>query len=300
MKTYDQLHIDVPEDNLTILGLARKLAANVTRPPVPTDPSLRETWAAEERTKLGDVIRYSPVSVESAWPVSNTNHNQVESISYRFEFGNGLSATGVWMKEASTEADAPLTIVLNDGGTEAAANEEWDLVKEVGDRLARGQQVLAVNLVFFGDAAPDITAAQFTQMLAAEGERPLGLETAQLVSLAGWAKAQWSPQQLRVETTGPRTQVITLAAATLQPHLFSQVETWDGMDSFSYLLDKPVNYLPAEPTLSSGAADAAAPDLFCLDLYKDFDIDRLVLMANPTQVVQQHYLQAPSGIEAIR
>jgi hypothetical protein len=53
----------------------------------------------------------------------------------------------------------------------------------------------------------------------------------------------------------------------------------DGMRSLSYLLEKPVRY----------AVDA--PDLFCLDLYKDFDLDRLVLLAEPTKVGGQLYVQ---------
>ena len=43
------------------------------------------------------------------------------------------------------------------------------------------------------------------------------------------------------------------------------------MHSLSHLLDAPVAYRDA-------------PDLFCLDLYKDFDLDRLEPLAEPTQV----------------
>jgi hypothetical protein len=285
VKSFDQLHIDLPKDNLTILGLARKFAAQITRPPVPSDPALKAKWATAERAKLEHVLRYSPVALTKAWPEYDTYHNQVESISYRFELSNGLGATGIWMKEVTTKADAPLTIVLNDGGKQAMATQEWDRVPEVGDRLARQQQVLAVDLVFTGDAASDVSITQFTQMIASEGERPLGLEVAQLISLAGWAKAKWGPERVRVETTGPRTQVIALAAAALQPHLFSQVETWNGMQSLSFLLDKPVDYG------GYTGKGFAAPDLFCLDLYKDFDIDRIATLASPTEVIQQHYLE---------
>ena len=285
VKSYDQLHIDLPADNLTILGLARKFAAGITRPPVPADPALKTEWVTEERAKLARLLRYSPVTVKEVWPEFDTYHNQVESISYRFELSNGLGATGVWMKEVTTKPGAPLTIVLNDGGTQAMATETWDRVPEVGDRLARQQQVLAANLIFTGDDAPSTPNFWFTQMVASEGERPLGLEVAQLIRLAEWAKTRWIPAQVRVETTGPRTQVIALAAAALEPRLFSQVESWDGMPSFSYLLDKPVLY-------------NQAPDLFCLDLYKDFDIDRITLLAAPTEVTQQHNLELRSEAQS--
>jgi dienelactone hydrolase len=284
VESYDQLHIPLPGDNMTILGLARKFAAQITRQPAPTASGEKEKWTAEERAKLSQVLRYAPVRVTKVWPEFDTHHNQVESISSRFEFSNGLSATGVWMKEVPTRADAPLTIVLNDGGRQAAANERWDGVPEVADLLERGQQVLAIDLVFFGDSAPDAPMTSFTEMIAAEGKRPLGLETGQLIGLARWAKTQWNPNAVRVETTGIRSQVIALCAAALEPRMFSQLETWRGMQSFSYLLDKPVDYG------GNFANDQAAPDLFCLDLYKDFDIAEIAALASPTDIVQRHFV----------
>jgi dienelactone hydrolase len=294
VKTYDQLHIPLPADSLTILSLAKKLSARITRQAAPADPAQKDKWMTAERAKLSHVLRYSPVAVTKVWPEFDTYHNQVESLSYRFELSNGLSATGAWMKEVQTKTDAPLTIVLNDGGTQAAATERWDRIPEVGDRLARGQQVLALDLIFFGDSVPDVSMTQFTQMIAAEGERPLGLEAAQLISLAKWAKAHWTAPSLRVETTGIRTQVIALSSAAVEPQLFSQVESWEGMHSLSYLLDEPVDYGGY-----FGKA-AAAPDLFCLDLYKDFDIDSIALLASPTDVVQHHYLGLSSNTKGDR
>ena len=43
------------------------------------------------------------------------------------------------------------------------------------------------------------------------------------------------------------------------------------MTSLNYLLDTPVPY-------------RSAPDLFCLDLYKYFDIDRLAALASPVKI----------------
>jgi hypothetical protein len=43
------------------------------------------------------------------------------------------------------------------------------------------------------------------------------------------------------------------------------------MKSLSYLIDKPVAF-------------RSAPDLFCLDLYKYFDIDSISAIAAPTTI----------------
>ena len=171
-----------------------------------------------------------------------------------------------------------MTIVLNDGGKKAVATQSWDFAPEVADRMERGEQVLVLDLLFTGDAAPDQPSWLLTEMLAATGERPLGMEAAQLVGIARWAQIKWNPPTIRLETTGIRSQVVSLVAASLEPHLFSTIENYGGMSSLAYLLDKPVHY-------------EAAPDLFCLDLYKDFDIDLLRTLTSPTQVIETHDMQ---------
>ena len=236
-----------------------------------------------QRAKLQRVVRYHPVTVSHFLPIANTYHDQVESTSYRFEMSNGLSATGVWMKEVQIADAAPLTIVINDKGKKGAATEMWGASPEVTDRMERGEQVLAVDLLGMGDAAPDQPFDLMAMMLAATGERPLGMEAAQLIGLARWAHGQWAPSQIRLEGTGIRSQVISVVTSALEPRLFAQVVTRGGMHSLSYLLDEPVEY-------------KNAPDLFCLDLYKDFDIDRLAELAKPSEVIQRGFIElTPPG-----
>jgi dienelactone hydrolase len=303
VKAYNELQGGIPEDNLTIVGLARKMAGKLQRPPAPPNQPERAEWSSSQRATLREVVRFHPVTVSHTFLLANTNHNQVESVSYRFEMSNGLGATGVWLKETPTTNHAPLTIVLNDGGKKGASSEVWGRVPEFGERMERGEQVLVADLLFTGDDAPSIptpivwdatwnqyrylvgakvelqgTSYLFSEMLAAVGERPLGMEAAQLISLARWAQNQWAPSRIRLESTGIRSQVISLVTAALDPHLFSEVAIHDGMHSLSYLLEKPVTY-------------QEAPDLFCLDLYKDFDLDSLAAAAEPTTVINDSYLE---------
>ncbi len=278
LKTFDELKGGIPPDNLTILALARKFASQLTRPPVPTSPPELTAWPDSQRAMLRDVVRYHPVTVAHLMRVANTNHNQVESISYRFELSNGLSATGVWLRDVQTADRAPLTIVINDKGKKGAATEVWNRTPEVANRVERGEQVLAVDLMGMGDAAPVQTMDMFVEMLAATGERPLGMEAAQLIGITRWAQAEFAPPQIRLEGTGIRSQMISLTASVLEPGIFSQVELHGGMHSLSYLMQEPVEY-------------EDAPDLFCRDLYKEFDIDRLALLAKPAEVIQQEFVE---------
>jgi hypothetical protein len=76
-----------------------------------------------------------------------------------------------------------------------------------------------------------------------------------------------------LESTGFRCQTVALAAAALNPGLFSEIVIRNGVQSLKHLLDEPIEY-------------QAAPDLFCLDFYKRFDLDSLAAMAAPTKVTR--------------
>ena len=158
---------------------------------------------------------------------------------------------------------APATIILDDKGKTATS-------EPVAERLYRGEQVLAADLPFQGDAWKQDSTWLFEQMIVTTGGRPLGIEAAHLIELANWLKRQGAPK-VRLETSGMRNQVVALVAAALKPNLFSEVKITHGIPSLRYLVDKPVKY-----------QDAA--DLFCLDLYKFTDLDRLAALAGPSVV----------------
>jgi len=249
IKSREELAVGLPKDNLTILALARKLAAGLER-------------RLAGRTELAATLRYQPARVAHAWALANTKRKELETRSYRFEFSNGLSATGVWLKAIAAAESAPVTVVLNDQGKKNAQ-------VVVSDRVNRGEQVLAGDLLFTGDAAPQKPgASSYAQMLATLGERALGLEAAQLCGIVAWL----GQRPVRVETAGMRSQMAALASAALEPGLFSEIVIRDGMRSLTHLLDTPIEY-------------QTASDLFCLDLYKLFDVERLVELAAPAKVV---------------
>jgi len=260
--TPQELAGSLPANNLTTADLARKLAAQIKRSPIPQAAKERTDWLAEQREQLKNVLRYTPVSA-SAWKLISTKRPGLQAISYRFDFSNSLSATGIWVAGNHVATNAPVTIVVNDKGYKASA-------QNVVDRVNRGEQVLALEPLFFGSSTPDDPDPAYWEMLvASNGERPLGLEVSQLVAVARSLRAGSS--KLRLETVGIRSQIVALAAAAIEPDLFSEVDSHGGMNSLSYLLDTPVAY-------------RAAPDLFCLDLYKYFDVDRLGALAAPTKV----------------
>ena len=265
IKSYDELAVGLPKDNLTILGLARKMAAAFHRDPIPADSTAKSKWAAAERSRLESVVRYKPARIASAWRMWNTKNKGLETISYRFDFDNKLSAAGVWLKALAASTDAPATLVLNDKGRKES-------VEVVSDRVNRGEQALALDPLFMGETIPQKPdPTDWELLVATTGDRPLGIEAAQVIAAAKWLRAISGQRQVRLETAGIRSEVIGLVAAALEPRLFSELVSREAMRSLGYLLDAPVPF-------------RAAPELFCLDLYKYFDIDRFIALAAPTQV----------------
>jgi hypothetical protein len=262
--TPQQLAGHLPEVNLTIAGLARKLASEIRRPAIPAAGD-RDGWMVSQRERLKSVIRYSPVSVYGAWKLTTSKrYPGLQSFCYRFDFSNSLSGTGIWVANRSAGSGAPLTIILNDKGYGASA-------EEVARHVNRGEQVLAFEPLFFGTTSPDETEPAYWEMLtASRGERAMGLEVAQLIATARSLQSSAGPSNIRLATDGIRSQVVALAAAALEPNLFSDIQSNHAMSSFGYLLDAPVPY-------------RSAPDLFCLDLYKYFDIDQLAILAFPVK-----------------
>ncbi len=276
IKTYNDLVVGLPKNNLNILGLAKQLALGIERPAIPNTANSKSEWVRSEREKLRDLVRYQPASLKHPWAVANTKDKGVETRSYRFELNNGPSATGIWVKAITSPDNAPATLVLKDEGKDSAA-------AEVSERVNRGEQVLALDLLFTGDASPEDTPATekpqyLAQLMATMGDRPLGIEVGQLIAITQWLRKTGHTGTTRLECTGMRNQVRALVASALEPTLYSEVVVHQGIRSLSYLLDAPILF-------------DRAPDLFCLDLYKKFDLDRLAALVERTRLTQEAYLE---------
>jgi hypothetical protein len=269
----------IPETNLTILGLARQLAQAVHHDP----PAKADTqWVHEQQQRLREVVRFSPVTVSHAWPISATQEKGLRSRGYRFEFSNGLSAPGVLLESTVRPHSGGTTLLISDGGRASMA-------VEAGNDVARGQRVLVFDPLLFGENLPggpeDIP--QFAHMLNTIGERPLGLDAAQIAAIAEWLKedstdgsstpgayrieAKHSTAPLRVVTNGPRGETVAVVSAAIEPQLFFSIEAQHAIPSFGDLFQHPPDYRDA-------------PELMCLDLYRYFDFNTLRLIAAPVNI----------------
>ena len=72
VRGYDELVVGLPKDNLTILDLARRIAAAFARPQEAPDAS---------RKRLAQVVRHQPASITSAWLMASTKSGGIETAS---------------------------------------------------------------------------------------------------------------------------------------------------------------------------------------------------------------------------
>jgi hypothetical protein len=246
VRSEDELNVGISDKNLTIVGLARKLAVQIDH-----TPSANQDATAQEK-QLEQVVRFTGVSVQHAWLISATHEKGIESRGYRFEFSNGLSATGVMLFSYQHPASAKsFVIVMADDGRKG-------LAVEAGNAVARGETVLVFNPIFTGDNIPGAPEhSQLTnmaQMVNTVGERPLGLQAAQLIAVTRWmqlgefdgtstpgsiAAHPTSTAKVRMETTGPRTQTIASVSAALKPELFSALDSHRSMTSLGEVFRTP-------------------------------------------------------------
>ncbi len=284
VRSSSDLVVGLPSDNLTIFGLGQSFAKSIHHD-VPKQPGAQ--WVQSQRDRLRDVVRYAPVTVTHAWLMDATHEKKVETHSYRFEFSNGLSATGVLFQSLNAPEAAATTVLVSDLGMPST-------VDEVTNDLSRGQRVLVFDPLFFGQNVPgtldeDLSGA--AQLLTSIGQRPLGLEAAQLTGVVRWLGLNLdhgtpSPQTgeragganpakatppVQVVTTGPRSQTVVMVAAALEPNLFGQLALQQSIASLSDVFEHPSAY-------------SKAPEITCLDLYHDFDFNTLALIAAPARV----------------
>jgi dienelactone hydrolase len=280
VRSDEELEVGLPQDNLTIISLAQYFAKSIHHT-TPDHPD--KAWIAQQRDRLREVARYTPVTVAHAWLVNATHEQKVESHGYRFEFSNGLSATGVLFRSVSAPEDAPITVLLSDLGMKST-------VDDVVNGISRGQRVLVFDPLFFGENVPGTdsrVAITLTEMLASVGQRSLGLEAAQLHAVIRWLgedldhgspnprvgepSAGKPTQPVHMITTGPRTETVAIVTAALDPDMFTSLESRKSIASFSDVFEHPLAY-------------NAASELLCFELYRDFDLNTLSAIASPVPI----------------
>ena len=270
IQSYEDLVVGFPEDNLTILGVARQLANRKLQ-----GAAAKEGHAVddleERRARIRSLVRFQPVKVKHGWALHNTKNRGVESYSYRIHFTDGLAASALWGKGIVTPEGAPASILLLDEGKATAG-------PQASDRINWGEQVLTVDLILNrGSTAAQKKYVGLPPIRSAHGHgrRPPAGHSG--VASPGPGQMAQGPSR-RTGSPGRSTRFPEPSGRPVgrraRSHGVSEVRIEEGIKSLDHLLAKPVPY-------------EEAPELFCLGLYPEFDLERLVQLAEPVHLEQR-------------
>lgn len=247
VKSPEALAVDLPAGNLDFNQLAR-----TAMQALPRDPEFARRDPTAARAALREIVHFRAPAPAA-------------------ERVGGNGATRHWLVRVGNEWTVPVaefapgapqgtTIVIADAGRGKVA-------AEVDRLLKAGQRVLAVDLLGFGEAKIPKYDFLHALLIAAVGERPLGVQADQLAAVARWAAQEFKGGPVALAAHGPRTSLIALVTAALEPTVTGGLTTRDAKASLKELIEKNVT------------VDAQA-EQFCFGLLEAFDVPQLQVLAN--------------------
>jgi hypothetical protein len=133
------------------------------------------------------------------------------------------------------------------------------------------ERVVAVDLFYFGEGHPKSHGYLWALLLTTVGERALGLQANELLSIARWAGGD-GKSAVTVVADGPRSSVIALAASAIETKAIGKVELITPLGSLKEIIETNRTF-------------DQSPELFCFGLLERFDVKHLAAMVAPRPVV---------------
>jgi hypothetical protein len=148
-----------------------------------------------------------------------------------------------------------------------------ELVGRVDALMKDGARVVAIDPLLWGESRAKAQDPEFLFALfvAAVGERPLGIQAAQLIAIARAERAKSPSRPIVLEAHGPRASAAALVAAGLEPSAIDELSLHASLASFKQLIEqrKTVETLP---------------ELFAFGLLAEFDVARIAALAAPRPI----------------
>lgn len=264
LKSEDVLKIEVPAGNANFNTLATTVAKSVpTNPALPTDRAAAEAWQQAGRAKLREVVRFNDLTVTAERVGEPEKKDGLSVTSWKLKLGADWTLPAVEIARVEPKPSAT-AVVVNDAGRAASA-------EGVRRLLESGYRVMAVDPFLIGESKPASHDYLLGLLLAAVGERPIGLQAGQLVAVAKWSRQTHPDQPVTIVATGPRTAAAALIATALEPGAVAGAELHGALGSFKELIEQ------------SRSVDEL-PEMFCFGLLESFDVLQLTALAAPRPV----------------
>ncbi|RPI75957.1 MAG: hypothetical protein EHM42_15110 [Planctomycetaceae bacterium] len=178
-----------------------------------------------------------------------------------------LSLNGQWtlpLVEFWRGEPTGTTLLVGDKGRK-------ELAAEIDALLERGQRVVTFDPFFLGECALGNRDYLFALLVSTVGQRPLGLQSQQISSVARWLTEQRKFDSVTLEAHGPRTSLAALVAAALETNAVGRIVLHDALGSLKEVIEQ--NRRVEE-----------APELFCFGLLEQFDVLQLAELVAPRPI----------------
>ena len=262
IKSKDQLHVPLPEKNASLHSLALDVMRDLPRDAaLPTDRGAVPAWQSNRRETLKKILRFQPLTV-TAGTFSKESSGESSAVFWKLRLQDRWTVPAV---EISRGTPVGTTILIADAGRQS-------LTSEVEALLKRQQRVLAVDPFYLGESGLGNVNFLYAILTSAVGDRPLGIQSAQLAAIADWQQQARPGQPVTIQAHGPRSSLLALCAAAVQDGSISEVRLHESLGSLKEVIEQ-----------NKGVNEA--PEFFCFGLLEHFDIRQLTALAAPGRVV---------------
>lgn len=258
VKTAQELTVELPADNLDFNSLAMRLARGLPRnPDLPKTRAAASAWQLEARKRLRRIIRAHDFALD-ARPAGTATESGIQVRYWRLKMDRAWTVPAVEL--IPPQASGLAVVVADDGRASAAA--------AIQKLLDARRRVLALDPFYFGESKIATRDFLFGLLVAALGERPIGLQASQVMAAARWFKREHGGAPLRVVALGPRSSLFALMASALEAKAVDELSLHRSFASLQQIL---------EQNLSTDRT----PELFCFGLLEAFDIRQMAALVAP-------------------
>jgi hypothetical protein len=252
VKTTEELNVPLRDDNLDFHKIALALMADL--------PAGQATpQSVQEVVRLKD---YQP----TADSTGESTEGNTKTRFWRVSLGDDWTVPVVELWRGEPRGT---TCVVADGGRTSAA-------AQIEALLAEEQRVLAVDPFYLGESKIEDRGYLFALLVSSVGARPLGVQADQLQAVTRWAAAKFGEPVRRHVAVGPRVSLAALVAAATgtTDERPQQLELHGSLGSLREIIEN--NWSVDEH-----------PEMFCFGLLQLCDIDDLVELAKPCEVIRK-------------
>jgi hypothetical protein len=252
IKTREVLDVSLPSNNVDFHSLALSLSESLPHStPRPDAVSERQTWRKARIKELRSVVK--PIDGDvTATEISKVTMDGVTIVRWQLQIGKDWLIPAVEFSKADSKSAA---LVISDDGRKSAAEHVQRL-------LSDGHRVIVVDPFYFGECSIEARSYLWALMISTVGERPLGVQAGQIMSVAKWMQKSTGVSEVKLVTHGSRASVAGLIATVLDSKAIAQIEEHSPMESLKTVLQTNLSF-------------DQAPALFCADLLAITDLPQL-------------------------